>query len=160
MDDLMKQFFGGGSGGVQFDLFMDDDFDEFISVLESGSDKAFRRMFRQLGKNARGPKRGGKAAYMKSRGPKGSRRGAKEMRQLEEMMSMGMGLGMGFTPGKGGSKKGSKMKEMEEMEEMMMAMMMGEGGPGFMDIDLTGFDGDEDSDRKVAEEFYSMPKDE
>jgi hypothetical protein len=46
MDDLMRQFFGGGG-----DTF--DDFDEFIAVLEGGSDKAFRKMFREMGKATR-----------------------------------------------------------------------------------------------------------
>ena len=32
---------------------MFDDFDEFVTVLEGGSDKAFRKMFRELGKQAR-----------------------------------------------------------------------------------------------------------
>jgi len=45
MDDLMRQFFGGG------DAF--GDFDEFITVLEGGSDKAFRKMFREMGKFTR-----------------------------------------------------------------------------------------------------------
>ena len=46
MDDLMQQFFGGGAGGF-------DDFDEFMDILEGGSDKAFRKMFRDLGKATR-----------------------------------------------------------------------------------------------------------
>lgn len=45
MEDVMRQFFGGG---------MDGDFDQFITVLEGGSsDKAFRKMFRELGRGAR-----------------------------------------------------------------------------------------------------------
>lgn len=45
MDDIMRQFFGGGMG---------DDFDEIMTVLEGGSDdKAFRKMFRELGRASR-----------------------------------------------------------------------------------------------------------
>ena len=45
MDDIMRQFFGGGMG---------DDFEEFITVLEGGSnDKAFRKIFRELGRSTR-----------------------------------------------------------------------------------------------------------
>ena len=47
MEDLMRQFFGGGGMG---DL---DEFDEFVTILEGGSDKAFRKMFRDLGKQTR-----------------------------------------------------------------------------------------------------------
>jgi len=44
MEDLMRQFFGGGAAGEL------DDFDEFVTILEGGSDKAFRKMFRDVGK--------------------------------------------------------------------------------------------------------------
>lgn len=47
MEDLMRQFFGGGDDG---DL---DDFDEFVTILEGGSEKSFRKMFRDLGKQTR-----------------------------------------------------------------------------------------------------------
>ena len=47
MEDLMRQFFGGGMN-TGFD-----DFDEFVDILEGGNDKAFRKMFRDLGRNAR-----------------------------------------------------------------------------------------------------------
>ena len=66
MDDIMRQFFGGGMG---------DDFDEFITVLEGGSDdKAFRKMFRELGRNSRvkgRPQTNARKAALN----KGSRRG-------------------------------------------------------------------------------------
>ena len=52
MDDLMRQFFGGDSAGGL------DDFDEFIEILEGGSDRAFRSMFRELGRAARVKPRG------------------------------------------------------------------------------------------------------
>ena len=63
MDDLLRQFFGGG-GGMSMDDF-DDGFDEFVTILEGGSDKAFRKMFRDIGKNTRirnQPKNARKAA--------------------------------------------------------------------------------------------------
>ena len=53
MDDLLNSFFGKGpkGGAGSFGIF--DDFDEFIHILEKGNDKATRKMFRELGRNAR-----------------------------------------------------------------------------------------------------------
>ena len=39
--------------GPDINIFIDDDFDEFIEILEGGSDKAFRKMFREMGKSTR-----------------------------------------------------------------------------------------------------------
>ena len=56
-DDLFSSMFGGkGGGGVN----MFEDFDEFINILEKGNDKATRKMFRELGRNARPGARGRK----------------------------------------------------------------------------------------------------
>ena len=131
MDDIMRQFFGGGasaSGGF-------DDFDAFIEIIEGGNDKAFRKMFREVGKNTRvyvKPKNArNKAAFTK-----GGNRGAKaQQRQMEKDMMdmMGMG-GMGPGPSKKKSKGRGDEEDMEEamMEEMMMQMMGGAmpGMPG------------------------------
>lgn len=65
----MSQFFGGGGF---------DDFDEFIDILEGGNDKAFRKMFRELGRSSRvknQPRNPRKAALNKG-GAGGSKRGA------------------------------------------------------------------------------------
>ena len=85
MDDIMRSFFGGGMG---------DDFDEFISVLEGGSnDKAFRKIFRELGRSAR-PKNNRpqmnarKAAAMNKGGA--NRRGGPTGRQAEKQMEREM----------------------------------------------------------------------
>ena len=68
MEDLLSQFFGGGGTGKAGVFSMDDfddGFDEFVTILEGGSDKAFRSMFRDLGRNTRirnQPKNARKAA--------------------------------------------------------------------------------------------------
>ena len=54
MDEVFTMFFGGGKGGSSFD-----DFDDFIHILEGDNDKKSRKLFRELGRQAR-PK-GGRA---------------------------------------------------------------------------------------------------
>ena len=47
----------GGSGGFSASTFEeDDDFEEFVKILEQDNIKSFKSMFRNLGKNYRGPK--------------------------------------------------------------------------------------------------------
>ena len=132
MEDLMRQFFGGD--GSSFD-----DFDEFVNILESGSDKAFRKMFRDLGKQTRirnQPRNARKAALNKGGG--GSKRQQKQMEK--DMVELMMGMPMPGMPGMDKKKRNKKKRgkvgrdsddsdddefDEEEMEDMMMAMMMG-----------------------------------
>lgn len=75
------------------------DFDEFIDFLEGGSDKAFRMMFKDLGRQARvskNPPRNARkaAAGLRRGGAKGpSRATAKQMEK--DMMDMMMGMSLG-----------------------------------------------------------------
>lgn len=49
MDSFFEDLFKGGFGA---DIVIDD-FDEFMNVLEGGNDKAFRKLFRDLGRGYR-----------------------------------------------------------------------------------------------------------
>lgn len=53
MDDLLNSFFGKGPKNSSGDFGIFDDFDDFINILESANDKATRKMFKELGRNAR-----------------------------------------------------------------------------------------------------------
>lgn len=140
MDDLMAQMFGG-KGGMGFDLFGDDGFDEFISVIEGGSDKAFRSMFREMGKNSRISTKGVSARKAQLKSNKSKKGGAK----MDMMDMMGMGMGMSMGVGKKGKNKGMDMG-MGGIEMMMAAMMMD---------DMANDDGMEE---EMAREFQAMPK--
>ena len=126
----MRQFFGGDAGSI-------DDFDEFITILEGGSDKAFRKMFREIGKQTRvrnQPKNARKAALSKGNV------GGKRQKQMEKDMMEFMGLSMGMPMMPGGPNKktaGKKRKkgglfdefdyddeDDDMMDDMLMAMMM------------------------------------
>jgi hypothetical protein len=110
MDDLFSQMF---SGGATFDIFMEEGFDEFTDILTRGSDKAFKGMFRDLGKNARMTK-GVSARKAAQRGGKGGKsKGA-------AAASMGMGF-----PGGG---KGGLDDLMGGIGMMMASMMMDDMG--------------------------------
>ena len=136
MDDLLNSFFGkGGSGG--FCAF--DDFDEFIHILEGGNDKATRKMFRELGRNAR-PGAGNRRKQAPNRG---KLRNKKNKKKGGGMGDFGMGVELDDLLGDKGGGAG--------MEEMMMAMMIGDMMGG-------GLGGENDMEEAMAKEFAQMSK--
>ena len=130
MDDLLNSFFGKGQkGGAGSFAFFDDDFDEFVHILEKGNDKATRKMFRELGRNARPG-----AGNRRNRGPK-TRANKKNKKKVGGMGDFGgMGMGMGMDMNGGG------------MEEMMMAMMLG-------DMMSSGYGDENEMEEAMAKEF-------
>ena len=91
-----------------------DDFEEFVTILEGGSDKAFRKMFREMGKSTRirnQPRNARKAALQK--GP-----GNKKAKQMEKEMMEMMGLGMMMPPTSGSGKSEQAKKKRNKKRDM------------------------------------------
>ena len=84
-DDLFKQGFGG-------DVFIDD-FEEFMDILEGGNDKAFRAMFRDLGRNYR-KKTGRCRKPVGAKANKDFVKMKRGMRKLDKEMMMDMDLSL------------------------------------------------------------------
>ena len=83
MEEMLNSFFGKGSKGGM-DPF--DDFEDLISMLEKGNDKQTRKMFRELGRNAR-PGNRRKPNRGKPRGKK-NKAGLGAMNETEMMAFM------------------------------------------------------------------------
>mmetsp|Transcript_18015 Transcript_18015/g.30679 ORF Transcript_18015/g.30679 Transcript_18015/m.30679 type:complete len:189 (+) Transcript_18015:163-729(+) len=139
MDDLFSFFGKGGSGMFGGE---EDDFEDFIKILEQDNVKQFKTMFRGLGKNYR---MRGSARATRTRAAKGSKLkggGKAEEQMMEDMMAMmmmgdlmsmgmeddldemgGLGFGMKFPGGPkpkakaAASKKKDKKPKAEEDDE-------------------------------------------
>lgn len=150
-DDIFSQMFG--KAGASFTFSFDEMFDDFSDVLKGSrqDNKAFKKLFKDLGRGARIKQPKGRVR--KNKAPKMPKMGGGGMEDM--MMAMMMGDMMG-----GGKKKGKKGGGMEEMMmEMMMGDMMGDmmgsskkKGP-FDDYDDEGdlFGSDEEYDSDEVE---------
>ena len=134
LDDMFNMMFGGGGGGKggpTFTFSMDADFDDFSNILEGNDERAFKKMFRDMGKGYRG----GNKAARQGRGRKNNKMRPNEMKKMDKMMK-----DMMFGGGKGGGDDEDDDDYFDEMEKMMDGGMAGMGMGMGMDMDFDDFE--------------------
>ena len=124
MEEMLNSFFGKGSKGGK-DPF--DDFEDLVTMLEKGSEKETRKMFRELGRNARTGNRRkpnrGKPRGKKSKGGIGMT--GMNMKNMSEQEMMAFMLGGMFADGMmGGGMMGGVMPDEDDLGEKEMEDQM------------------------------------